>query len=80
MLGLRMTDVGLLSRHFADPPCTESGKAEKRVVNHAGWGQPYRELRGRGKARHVRLSTGKVKVQSRTDCWLTFSDYLKLTE
>jgi len=35
---------------------------------------------GPHKAQVVKLSTGTAHIKSKTDCWLTFEDYRKLTE
>lgn len=80
MAELRQPGLDLLSCHFADPPDMEREKTEKKTLNYEGWGRPYKELRGRKKAKYIRLCTGRVKVQPKTDCWLTFHDYQKLTE
>ena len=81
VLGLRQPGLDLLSRHLADPSDGEE-ETEKKSLSYEGscWGRPYKELRGRKKAKYIRLSTGRVKVQPKTDCWLTFHEYLKLTE
>lgn len=80
MLGLRQPGLDLLSSHFADYSDGEKEEAEKKTLSYEGWGRPYKELRGRKKPKYIKLSTGRVKVQPKTDSWLTFHDYLKLTE
>ena len=79
LAALRQPGLDSLSQFFAHPPEDETEKTEKKLT-YEGWGQPYKELRGRKKADYVRLSTGKVRIQPKTDCWLTFRDYQALTE
>ena len=43
------------------------------------FGGAYMELRGKRKARFTRLSTGPAMVGARTDCWLTYDEFKKLT-
>ena len=80
MLGLRQPGLDLLSSHFADSSDGDKEGAKKKILSYEGWGRPYKELRGRKKPKYIKLSTGRVKAQPKTDSWLTFRDYLKLTE
>ena len=81
LAALRQPGLGLLSQFFAHPPEDKKERIEKKLPpTYEGWGQPYKELRGRKKADYVKLSTGKVRIQPKTDCWLTFRDYQALTE
>jgi hypothetical protein len=75
---IRQPGLGLLSAH---PTENKIERTEKKFpTTYEGWGQPYKKLRGRKKASYVRLSMGKVRIQPKTDCWLTFRDYQTLTE
>ena len=47
---------------------------------HGIYGWQHRQLRGPRKAKLLRLSTGKTHVKAKTDCWLTFEEFLRLTE
>ena len=73
---LRQAGPSLLSGHFAE------SLQEQAEIKHTykGFGRPYKELRGKGKATFMRLPTGAVRVKAKTDCWLTYNEYLKLTE
>ena len=82
LAGLRQPGLDLLSHCSANPPEEKTERTERKIpIIYEGWGRPYKELRGRKKkANYIKLSTGKVRIQPKTDCWLTFRDYLKLTE
>lgn len=75
---LRQAGLALLSIHFADPPEEDEEGAEQRNPREE-FGGAYMELRGKRKARFARLSTGPAMVEARTDCWLTYDDFMKLT-
>ena len=78
---LRQPGLDVLSEYSANPPEDKAGSEKKLPVIYEGWGRPYKELRRRKrKANYIRLSTGKVKIQPKTDCWLTFRDYQQLTK
>ncbi len=79
LAGLRQPGLQLLSSHFADPPEPEDEAAETRCLREE-FGGAYKELRGRGRSRIRRLSTGVARVKAKTDCWLTFEEFQKLTE
>ena len=76
---LQQPGLSLLSRHFADPPDSEDDKEEIKLI-YEGFGKHYREIRGPRKAKYMKLSTGGAKVRSKTDCWLNFKEYQRLTE
>lgn len=44
------------------------------------FGHQYKEITGHQKAVLLKLPTGECKIQSKTDCWLTYKEYLKLTK
>ena len=76
---LRQPGLDLLSVHFADSLEEEEEGTEQRNPREE-FGGAYMELRGRRKARFTRLSTGTAMVKTKTDCWLTYKDFMKLTE
>eukprot|EP00731_Ephydatia_muelleri_P001628 Em0001g1628a len=76
---MRQPGLDLLSAHFADPPLEEAPQ-ETRCLRE-GFGGAYLELRPRSRARtYTPLSTGRAKVEPRVDCWLTYEEFLRLTE
>ena len=79
MAGLRQPGLALLSSHFADPPEPKDHRTDKMELQKE-FGGAYKVLRGRGKSKFVKLSTGGVWVKPKTDCWLTFEDFQRLTE
>ncbi len=76
---LRQPGLELLSSHFADPPEPEDEITKPRSLREE-FGGAYKELRGRGKSRLRRLSTGVARVKTKTDCWLTFDEFQTLTK
>ena len=65
--------------HIFNIPEEEDEKTEHRNRREE-FGGAYKELSGRRKARYMRLSTGGATVKAKTDCWLTFEEFQKLTE
>ena len=75
---LRQAGLSLLSKHFAESPQEQAQRRQKDT--YEGFGKAYKELRGKRKATYMRLSTGGARVKAKIDCWLTFEEYLELTE
>lgn len=78
LAGLRQPGLELLSSHFSDPPESDS-EASEAPCPQEEFGGAYKGLRGRRKKRLQRLSTGVAWIGAKTDCWLTFDDFEKLT-
>ena len=77
--GLRQPGLDLLSGHFADPSSSEDTE-QPRGHLRATHGGAYLELRGRGKSKFTRLSTGPARVKAKTDCWMSYDEFQRLTE
>ena len=77
---LQQAGLNLLSCHFAEPTEAEAVRNEQKETNYEGFGRAYKEIRGKRKAVYKRLSTGGARVKAKTDCWLSFEEYEKLTE
>ncbi len=75
---LRQAGLSLLSRHFADSPQEQTVPKQKDAFE--GFGRAYKEIRGKRKATYMRLPTGAARVNTKIDCWLTYEEYMKLTE
>ena len=77
--GLRQPGLALLSTHLADPPVTEEEKTKRKNLRE-DFGGAYKEMRIGGKSKYVRLPTGLARVKAKTDCWMTFDEFQRLTE
>ncbi len=75
---LRQAGLSLLSRHFADLPQEQTIRKPRDAFE--GFGRAYKEIRGKRKATYMRLPTGAARVNAKIDSWLTYEEYLKLTE
>ena len=72
-----------LRSHYSDfvfnTPEEEDEKIEHRSIREE-FGGAYKGLSWQRKARYMRLSTGGATVKAKTDCWLTFEEFQKLTK
>ena len=68
----------LLCREYLVP--TEDTTDSQEKDPHSIYGWQYKQLRGPHRAKLLRLSTGRARVKAKTDCWLTFEEFLQLTE
>ena len=68
----------LLSREYLVP--TQDTTDSEQEDPHSIYGWQHKQLRGPCRAKLLRLSTGRVRVKAKTDCWLTFEEFVQLTE
>ena len=68
-----------LSRSLFEPLVKE-GKDDDEDDLHSTYGWQYKILRGSRGGKRTKLSTGMAKVEAKTDCWLTYPEFQKLTK
>ena len=76
---LRQAGVDLPSRKIVESPL-KKGREEEDGDSKGFYGWQYKQIRGSKGSRTTRLSTGVAKVKAKTDCWLTYKQFQKLTE
>lgn len=77
---LRQAGLTLLSRDFARTADKEPVTDEDSDISFKQFGRAYKEMRGQRKSVYLKLSTGGARVKAKTDCWLSFEEYMRLTE
>lgn len=59
---------------------TEKKQEESNTDLTSIYGWQYKHLRGNRGSKLTKLSTGVARVKAKTDCWMTFRQFQKLTE
>ena len=54
------------------------GPSLEELQSRYGW--QYKEIRGGKRPKTMRLSTGVAQVKAKTDCWMTYEEFIALTK
>jgi hypothetical protein len=68
--------ASLLPQHRAARHKT-LGRNESRLLMSQSFGGAYMEMRGPSRSKRVTLSTGRTRIAPKTDCWMTFDEYIQ---
>ena len=67
----------LISRKLVEAPKENRDSDEEDITSIYGW--QYKIMRGPLRSKLMRLSTGTVRIKSKTESWLTFTEFQELT-
>ena len=76
---LHQPGTDLLSRATLYPPKDNEGEETENEIDYC-YGWQYQQIRGPTKPKLTKLSTGVMRIKPKTDSWLTFAEFDKLTK